>query len=671
MVDETTDSPEYAQERSGVDKEELHDEMLSRHQSCIDYWSSKYDEARRDMRFAFMPDDQWDEWMRDRRKGRPMYTVNKLRQAMKQITNDQRQNRPQAKVRAVEDADADLAEIRQGLIRNIDSSSETDRACDTAFQFAVGGGFGVWRVTTAYEDDGGFDQVIKTEEIQDPYCVFFDPSAKTKDRRDARYAFVDTTMARSEFKERWPDAEIVSVNTSTDYKDWWGEKDVTVAEYWYKKVEQVEIVLLSTGETVEADKLDLIMDELADAGVTIQRRRMADKTKVYQCIVSGSEILEGPNEWPGRYIPLVPVWGELLRMDGEDHFFGAVRFAKDAQRMYNYERSVMIEIIDDQGYSPFMADASSVEGYEDQWKGLRTKRPPVLLFNSDPNKPNAGVPMRQPTPEFPSALANSAAISSDDLKAATGIYNANLGAPSNETSGRAILARQREGDVANFDYIDNLAYAKKYDFEIKNDLIDKIYDTQRQIRIIGDDGAEKIISVNKVVIDRQTGQEVVVNDLSKGRFDIAVTVGPSYTTQRLEAAEAFQQLANTQGPFGAIAAYNFVKNLDLPSSEEGIKAMRRILVQQGLLEPEEGEQPPQRGPSPEQIAMAQKAEAETQKAMADAGKSAAQGALATTQAEAQNMENMARGMLLQQVVAPPQLEYIPANASPAPGGFQG
>lgn len=670
MVDVTADDPDYAKPRAGVDLEELHGEMLARHATCRDYWDPKYRLARDDMRFAFMPDEQWDTWMTERRKGRPMYTVNKLRQAMKQITNEQRQNRPQVKVRAVEDADSELAEIRQGLIRNIDATSDADRARDTAFQFAVGGGFGVWRISTAYEDDGGFDQVIKKEEISDPYSVYFDPASKSKDRRDARYAFVDTLMARSEFKERWPDADLVSVNSNLDQANWWTDKDMTVAEYWYKQVEEHEICLLSTGETVDADSLDLIIDELAAAGVTIQRRRMAERTKVYQCIVSGTEILEGPTEWPGRYIPLVPVWGELLRVDGEDHFFGAVRFGKDAQRMYNFERSAMIEIIDDQGYSPFMADAASVEGYETQWQGLRTKRPPVLLFNSDPSKPNAGVPIRLPTPEFPSALATSSAISSDDLKAATGIYDASVGARSNETSGRAILARQQQGNLANFDYIDNLSFAIKYDFEITNDLITAIYDTQRQVRIIGDDAAEKIIAVNKVVIDQNTGMEVMVNDLSRGRYDIAVTVGPNYATQRMEAVEVFStllgQIGGTLPPqIAAAMAYNIIKNMDLPGSEDVDKAFRKMLIEGGVIEPGDDDEPPQpQQPPPDQVAKAKKDEA-------DANKSMAQGQLYAAQAQGEELENLARQMTMQALVAPPMPQYPPAQVIPAPGGFPG
>lgn len=340
--------------------------------------------------------------------------------------------------------------------------------------------------------------------------------------------------------------------------------------------------------------------------------------------------------------------------------------------MYNYERSVLIEIIDDQGYSPWLITDQTALDNPGQWGGIRTRRPPALTWKPDPNLPNAGQPARLATPEFPAALANSSAMSSDDIKAATGIYDASLGSRSNETSGRAILARQREGDVANFDYIDNLAFAIKYDFEITNDLISAIYDTQRQIRIIGDDGAEKIISANKVILDRQTGQEVILNDLSRGRFDVAATVGPSFTTQRVEAAEAFQQLSQTQGPFGAIAAYQFIKNLDLPNSDEALKAMRTILVQQNLLPPEEGEAPPQQGPNPKDMADMAKAAADADKAAADAQKSQAQGALAAAQADGQIIQNQEEQLKLGIATAMLQpLQYIPPNALPAPGGFPG
>ncbi len=659
------DDPKFATERSGVNKEDLHKEMMDRHTHTRDYWRAEYALAKADMEFGFSPDSQWDDWMTSTRKGRPMYTVNKLRQSMKQITNDQRQNRPQAKVRAVEDGDAELAEVRQGLIRNIDTTSDADRARDTAFQFAVGGGYGVWRVNTKYADDGGFDQVIVKEEIDNPFSVVFDPAAKNKDRRDARFAFVDSQWARTAYKDRWPDAKMVSVATADEESlDWWGEEEVTVSEYWYKTIEQIEIVLLSDGTVLDAEEYALIGDELASQGVVPQRRRYSDRTQVWQCIVSGAEILEGPNKWPGKHIPLVPVWGEILHLDGKQKFFGAVRFGKDAQRMYNYERSTFIEVLADQPYSPLMADAASVEGYETQYETMRTNRPPVLFYKSNLALPNGGKPSREPPPMFPASLANAAQISSDDIKAALGIHNASLGIQGNETSGKAIIARQREGDVANFDYIDNLSFAMKYDFEITNDLISAIYDTQRQIRIIGEDGAEKIVALNKTMRDEQTGQDITINDMSRGRFDIAVTVGPSYTTQRMETAEALQQLTSAPGPAGMLAMYGVLKALDTPGMDEILKGYRKTLVAQGLLEPEEGEQPPPPPqPNPKDVSDAKRNDAQ-------AGKYAAE-------AEGQELQNQADairlGIDLGAMGIPPQQGPPPGppmqSSQPPNGGF--
>lgn len=630
--------PDFAVDRPGVDKDELHREMLDRHKFARDYWREAYELAERDMEFGFMPESQWDEWMTNTRAGRPMYTVNKVRPAMKQITNDQRQNRPQAKVRAVEGADTDLAEVREGLLRSIDVGSDADRATDTAFLFAVGGGFGCWRVNTAYEDDGGFDLVIKKEEIPNPYAVVFDPAAKDKNRKDARYAFVDQTYSRGAFLERWPDAKAVSVSDCNDLtRDWWMEDEVVVSEYWYKEIVVGIRVQMSDGRVFDVDEeFDQVQDELAAQGITEVKRRPCEKTKVWHTIVSGAEILEGPTEWPGRFIPLIPVWGEIIRINARnikdglggmrDHFFGAVRFARDPQKMYNYERSTFIELIADQPYSPFMADAASIAGHEAQWQQMRTRRDPALFYNSvDENGRELAPPSRNSPPAFPAALAQAASISSDDLKAATGIYDASLGARSNETSGRAIIARQREGDIANFDFIDNLAYAKKYDYEVTSDLISAVYDTERQVRIIGQDGAEKVVTVNKPTFDEQTGEWITLNDMSQGRFDIAVTVGPSYSTQRMEAAEALMQMANDPSPMGMIAKLGFIEALDAPGMDNLKKAARRMLIQQGLVEPGEDDDPPQQQqPDPAQVAEAEKNAAQAKNYSAQADKNAAE-----------------------------------------------
>lgn len=617
------DDPKFATPK-GVNDDAFMDEVRTRYAAACDYWDPKFRKALDNMKFAFVPDNQWDDWMASTRIGRPMYTVNKLRQALKQITNDQRMNRPQPKVRAVEDGDVELAEIRQGLLRNIEQQSNADRAYDTAFQFAVGGGYGVWRVGTQYADEGSFDQDIRIREVPNPYSVRFDPAARQKDRRDARFAFVDETLTRQQFRTKYPKADCRDFGSAMASQEmaWWSEDTVRIAEYWYVVAEDVSISQLSDGRVVETDKLADIADELLKAGVNIVNERKVEKRRVKQCIVSGAEILEGPTDWPGQFIPLVVVWGNILNVEGKEEFCGEVAFSKDAQRMYNYERSTFIEVLADQPYSPFMADAGSIEGYEKQYESMRVNKPPVLLYNGDPSKPNGGKPSREQPPAFPAALANAAQISADDIKAGTGKFDASLGARSNETSGRAILARQKEGDVSSFDYVDNLSYAQKYSYEIVNDLIPKVLDTERQLRVIGEDGAEKLIRVNKPVWDMQTQKWVTVNDLTQGRFDLAVTIGPSFTTQRMEMADAMMNLSNDPSPLGMLAKYGFLKSLDMPGMDELLKGARKVLVGMGLLEPDEGEPPPQQGqqPNPKDMADAKLKDAQAGKAVAETQK---------------------------------------------------
>lgn len=653
------DDPKRATPRAGVDEKTLIEEMRDRYALACDYWNPQFRKAVEDMKFAFLPDHQWDDWMIASRKDRPMYTVNKLRQALKQITNDQRMNRPQPKVRAVEDGDTELAELRQGLFRNIEQQSTADRAYDTAFQFAVGGGYGVWRIETKYAAEGSFDQDIRIKEVANPFAVRVDPAAREKDRRDARFAFVDDELTHQQFRAKYPGKEIRDFDSSMQTSElaWWSEQRVRIAEYWYKEPEDSIICLMSDGRVVEKESIALIADELAAQGVTVVRERSVVKDRVKHCIVSGAEILEGPNDWPGHYIPIVIVWGCLLNIEGKEVFCGETAFSKDAQRMYNYERSTFIEVLADQPYSPLMADAASIEGYEEQYQSLRTKKPPVLLYNGDANKPNGGKPSRESPPMFPAALAQAAQISADDIKSGTGKFDASLGARSNETSGRAILARQKEGDVSSFDYMDNLSYAQKYSYEIINDLIPPILNTERQIRVVGDDGAETVVSVNKPVFDEQTGQWITVNDLAQGRFDIAVTIGPSFSTQRMEMAEAMMQLSNDPSPIGLIAKYGFLKSLDAPGMDELLKGARKVLVGQGLLEPEEEDQPPAPPPpNPKDVADAKKNDAMAKKYDAEAEQ---------TTAETQRMIAMDQFALAQSPI-PTDVPGMPAIPPPMP-----
>lgn len=590
-------------------------EVRIRHKEATDACNDAYKLCADDMRFVWVPGNQWNADLSRRRAKRPKYEFNKLRPTIKQVTNDQRQNNPSIKVRAAEDSDTDTAEVMNGLIRNIEAASRADVAFDTAGFFAATGGFGVVRITTEYANDDAFEQDIVFKEVRNPYSVKFDPHAKEFDKRDCRFCFVDMSYSREEFKHRWPKAQLVSIPDTQRYGDWFTEKEVRVTEYWEKLHDTKTIHLLSDGRVVDAEQFDPIADELANPPVdpmtgqpaaepiTVRKSRQVEYDRVQMSIVSGAEVLEGPFPWAGKFIPIIPVWGDYLNLEGEDIFYGIARPARDAQTLFNYNMSIAQEQASKSPNAPFLYTPKMIQGHESAWSGLATDDAPGLPYNPDPEAPG-GMPKRQDPPQFAAAFIQLAQFSADQIKAVTGIYDASLGARSNETSGKAILARQREGDVGNFDYTDNVARAKRFAGEILVDLIPKVYDTERDIRILGIDGKEKYVKLNQTVIDQQTGEEKTINDLAAGKYDVTVTTGPSYSTQRMETAEAMTQLANGNGPDAILAKYFAVKAMDFPGGEDMLKAFRGLLVKQGLLEPDEQDAPAQ-GPSQREQQMMQ------------------------------------------------------------------
>lgn len=587
--------------------------------------SKDYDnECRRmaldDVKFAFVPGNQWDVELKRKRRNRPSYEFNKIRQHIRQVTGDQRQNRPGIKIRTAEGGDPELSEVMQGLIRSIERKSNADQAYDTAFEFAVSGGFGVIRLCTEYATQDDFDLDIRIQEVRNPFSVYFDPSAREFDRRDSAFCFVTEQITRKEFKRRYPKAELTTLTGGVGderLNTWFGEDAVQIAEYWTRKPIKRRIVQLSTGEIVDGEEWDKVSDELSQPQmgmdeqgqpvmvgepVTVVREREVDDFKVEMRIVSGDSVLAGPYEWPGKFIPIIPVWGDITQIDGKDYYSGMVRFARDAQTTYNFHRSVMIEAVANAPKAPFMATPKQIEGFERIWRDMGSENFPYIPYNPDPQA--GGIPQRSQGPDIPGAMIQMAALDTDDLKAVTGQFDASLGARSNESSGRAILARQREGDIATYSYIDNLSRAIRFIGEQLVDIIPKVYDTERVVRVLDLEDNEEDVILNREVLDIQTGQMVRLNDLSLGKYSVAVTVGPSYSTQRMETAEAMLQLS--QNPLlGPIATYLAIKNMDIPGAEDAVKAMRKALIQQGMIEPDEEEAAAMQQPDPQAEMMQQ------------------------------------------------------------------
>lgn len=611
-------------------------EMRTRYQKASEHCETDYEQAREDIKFVTVPGNQWDSALKARRKNRPTYEFPKLRLHTQQVINEMRQSRPQGKVRGADESDRGLAEIMQGICRNIEATSNAEHAYDIAYEKAVKGGLGIWRICTDYLNDDDFEQDIRIKAVRNPFAVKFDPAAVEIDRRDGGFCFVEELIPVAEFERRFPDADVADFESDQDCAEWREAGQVRIAEYWYKTPQKRDLLALSDGRVAFADDLAKqaglseaeVVDFLTAADVRVVNRRAVDSHKVHMRLTNGHEWLTKPYDFPSKFIPVVPVWGNIENIDGVDYWSGMVRFAKDQQRLHNVHRSALVEAVAKAPKAPFILDPSWIEGYESMWKNANAEDYPYLLANL--NKAGGNIPQRTQQAEVPAALIQLAGMDNDDMKAATGLYDASLGARSNETSGIAINTRKQQGATATFNYIDNLAYAIRYTYEILIDMIPRVYDTPRVVRVLGDDGGEKWKQLYQTV-QGDDGQQIVINDIRKGKYDVAVTVGPSFATQRMEAVEAFSQLAGQIGgsfpAIGPLLAYQVVKNLDLPGSEEVDTALRKALVSQGLLPPKEGEEPPAAPPPDPRM------EAQARKLLADAVYTEARAA--KTQGEAQ------------------------------------
>lgn len=542
--------------------------------------------ALEDMKFVNIPGEQWDENMKQERGSRPCYEFNKVRVSGKRVINDMRANRPQGKIRAVEGGDVETAETNEGLVRNIWNVSDAETVTDYAAEYQVNGGMGAWRVDTEYSDDTAFNQDIVIQAIQNPFCLFVDPRAKDFLKRDADDWILTERISHAAFEEKYGDEEKSDFDGDSrfDDEDWSDEDTVRLAEYWYKVPHEKEVWMMRFPD----EDQDRVVDSESDEGAAIaqspklmaliQRKRVIQASKIMSVIASGNKILEGPSEWAGTKFPFIMVFGEFLVIDGRHYWWGLPRFAKDAQRSYNVARTAISETIAQAPKEFFWSTPDQAEGLTSQWAEGHKKNLPFKLYNPDSKAP--GPPTRVGGADVPIALIQESQIASDEIKAVTGIFDASFGASGNETSGRAIFARQQQGEIATFNFQDNMSKGIQLTYELILDLIPNIYDTERELRILGSDGAEDYVKVNQVVQDPSTGKSMRVNDLSAGKYDVTVTIGPNFSTLRQEAAETYSQLGQSFPDLMPVAGDLIFKSMDLPYADDIAERLRTLLPPQ-------------------------------------------------------------------------------------------
>jgi hypothetical protein len=529
-----------------------------------------------DFKFARLG-EQWPSEAKRQREleGRPCLTINRLPSFIRQVTNDARQNKPSIKCHPVDsEAKREVGEILDGLIRNIEYTSNADVAYDTALDHAVTGGFGYFRINTAYTCDDQWDQDIVIERVANPLSIYGDVDSTAADSSDWNKAFVTDLLDKEDFKKRYKSAETADFEADDKAKDqsWFSDDKIRIAEYWTREKVPTELIKLTDGTVLFAEQYKNIKETLDQLGITIEGTRPTTTQKVTQRIITGAEVLE-TNKWAGKYIPIVPVYGDEVMLEGKRHLLSLVRFAKDPQQMFNYWRTASTELVALSPKAPFIGPKGAFTSDAQKWATANAKSHPYIEYDGPTP------PQRQGFSGPPAGALQEALNASDDMKSIMGIYDASLGARSNETSGRAIMARQREGDVGTFNYIDNLSRAIRHAGRILVDLIPKVYDGPRVIRVLHENGDNESIPLNQPLPpemiqkmqqeqmekNQEEAKEIIdIYDVTVGKYDVTVEAGPSYTTQREEAAQQMIQFTQGNPQLMPLIGDLIAKNLDWP-----------------------------------------------------------------------------------------------------------
>lgn len=564
-----------------MEEHEIINEALERAQKAHDADQENREKALEDLRFI-NGEEQWDSTLKAQRQGRPCLVINLLPERLDTLLGDQRQNKPRIEVLPVDDhADPETAVVIEGVIRNIENQSMADIAYSTGFEAAAECGYGcLCRITTEYISETTFEQEIRIQPMAEQFSVLWDPAAKEYSRNDGEYMFIiEEKVSREEFKRRWPDKTPMSFEAAKDseaVQAWVDEDYVRVAEYFRKEYERKTIYELPDGTVTDREPEE---EEYL-------RKRTVDIPRIKWRRIDASQVLEGPQEWPSRYWPVIPIWGKQIHMPEQTTYRGMVRHAKDPQRMYNYWASVATETVAQTSKAPYLLTPKMVEGHESMWRRANKENLAYLLFNPDPQTGNMH-PRRETPPTIPTGAVEERQNAGEDVKRTTGVHDPMVGAQGNEVSGVAIRLRQQTGGVGNLPFIDNLSRSIRQAGVVILDLIPKIYDTPRVLRILGREGEASLVQVNEPVKDKKTGVEKLF-DLTVGKYDVVIAVGPSYITQRMEAADSMMNFVRQVPDAAVFIADLIAKYQDWPGAEEIAERLRRIVPPEAL-EEEEGQ----------------------------------------------------------------------------------
>lgn len=566
-----------------------------RYSDAVDAFREQRTRMLDDFKFSNPSDpQQWDPRARQVRESnpdgaRPCLTLDHSNQYIQQVVNDARQNKPGITfLPSSGGARQEVASALDGVMRHIEYQSRAQIAYDTAIDHSARGGLGWIRIVPEVVEHSLNYQEIRIKRIADPLSVIADPDWQEPDGADMRYCFVETSVTPREYERRYGKKAAATSWAGDRTGGWFADNSIRICEYFDLVETKANSLIIrmpdGTKRAVTEDQYWQVAQEIGTQPM-IESQQSATQAKVMWRTMSGVEILE-ETEFPARMIPMVPVIGHELWIEGKRYLCGMVRRMREAQQAYNYERSAWVEAVALQPKAPFLAAAEAVEGHENEWSRANKSNLAYLPWNAFGADGNAlPMPKRAEPPTIPAAFAQGASFADMDIQASIGMYRDSIGAPSSQHSGRAIMAKQREGDTANFHILDNQSRSIERVGRIVLDMIPRIYDEPREARILGNDGTSKAVKIDVNGSAYAIDGEMTSINPSSGTYDVRVKAGPSYTTLRQEASDGLTQMMQGNPGVAQIVAPIWARMQDWPEADKLSKALLAMApppVQQAL-----------------------------------------------------------------------------------------
>src|SRR3990167_6339512 len=569
---------------------------------CIDDESGERAKMLDDLKFATL--DQWPVDIRLERENdvengpRPCLTIDKLNQYIVQVVNDMRQGKPGINVRPQDDnADIETAKILKGLVRNIEDQSNADIAYATAGESAAKIGLGYFRITTEYVSEDSFDQDIFIKPLPNTFAVYLGPHIMP-DGSDAKHGFIVEALPLDRFREEYPKAKYKQEefdDLGEHFSYWHTGETVTVVEYFCIERTAMTLYFLADGTTISKSDYDKWPVEVAGVKPMVQNERTTFKEQLKWSKMTGIEILE-KRDLPGKYIPIVEVIGRESFVQGKRHLWGLVRPAKDSLRMYNYFASTITEKMGLAPKAPFIGAVGQFATSPDKWRKANRINYAVLEYDAMEVNGNAvPPPQRQGATPLEAALLNQMQVIEHYVQTSLGMFKAAVGETESQQSGRAILALQRESDTGTYHFGANLGVSIRHAGVIIVDIIPHYYDTKRIVRILGEDGEIQAVQLDpeqqQSMREIQTGSGIKrIYNPGVGKYDVSISVGPSYNTKRMEAAATFVEMAkgSADPASAAVLRYLVMRNSDNAGADEATRLLKSLLPPQALQAMETG-----------------------------------------------------------------------------------